>query len=294
MGIPLSAMGDADDLDNQYLGKVILYVEAMADAKFYRECLAIGIDAEIEIKHPVVASGYNGAIAEAMDKRVRNPRVFALLDGEAAADHQGGLSHLLACDTKVFQIPGAATEGIIFLAEHELENILLRLSSVCKFILADEGLGTIGSKDRDTVLAEFETAIDRHLAQAVCKYASMKMSCEARMDGALAVKFFDKPKRVTPWMVKTAVEKLGGDWRAFVKEVRAIRNEIEHRFAVRGPAVAAYDRIRLTDGKTAIARLADRFNVSPKWQGHLMTEIIGHEYFDEMRSEILTITQKAA
>ncbi|MES0050613.1 hypothetical protein [Mesorhizobium sp. M0053] len=290
----LSGMLDSDALENRYLGKVVLYVESENDANFYRQCLAIGQDEYVEFKGIPGQGGYRMAIARATEERTDNDLVFALVDGEAAAGQQGGLAVLLACDTKAFQVPGEKLDGVIFLGEHELENILIRLSDVCRFIAHDDGLGDVGKKDPAALRKQLAAMVDRQLAGAVCKYASMKMTCEGNMTGALGAVFWDDPKKVTPWMVRKQVRDKGGDWKAYVAEVKAIRAEIATRLAAMTPDAAAYHRLRLADGKSILSLLGHCYKVSKKWHGHLTMEIVGNPYFEELRSEIYAMTRKAA
>ncbi len=292
--ISLHNMLDADDLENRYLGKAIFYVESENDANFYKQCVAIGHDEYFEFKGLPGRGGYSAAIAKAVEERKANEMVFALVDGEAAADKTGGLSLLLSCSSKVFQVPGEGLEGVIFLSEHELENIIIRLSDVVTFIAHDDALGDVGRKSAGGLKQELEAVIDRQFAGAVCKYASMKMNSENRMNGCFGAVFWDQPERVTLWKLRAAVKERTSDWKAFYVEVKAIEAALRKRFAEGDPGLAAYERLRLTDGKTVMKTMAHNHKVNPKWFGHLTMQIVGNAYFDQLRQEILDIAKKAA
>lgn len=282
---------DSDDLEHRYLGKVIIFVEGPSDAAVLGMLFGPGYDERIEFKSFAEAKGADATKQRVKEERQSNKKIFALLDGEAAVMEKGGFIDFLYCDTFIFSIDDPNLEGVLFLAEHELENILLRQADLCHYIVNDETLVGVGGKKRDEVMATIASTIERQFAGAVCKYASIHLNREGKMAGAFKKVIWDDPTPSTMKAVKVRVVNTHkAHWPTFYAEVRVLKASIKERFGPLDNERRVDEMARLADGKTALSWLAHRYKIDKKWLGHLMEQVSAMPYVDRLREEIFEVT----
>ncbi|CAN7274043.1 hypothetical protein [Mesorhizobium sp. RIZ17] len=282
---------DSDDLEHRYLGKVIIFVEAPGDAAVLGMLIGPGYDERIEFKSFAEAKGSVATKDRVKEERQSNKKIFALLDGEAAVMEMGGFARLLYCDTFIFSLGDPNLEGVLFLAEHELENIILRQANVCHYIINDETLMGVGAKSRDDVAAAITNTIERQFAAAVCKYASIHLNREGKMAGAFKKAVWDDPTPSTMKTVKVRVVNAHkAHWPTFYAEVRELKAAIKERFEPLDNDRRSDEMARLADGKTALSWLAHSYKIDKKWLGHLMEQVTAMPYADRLREEIFEAT----
>lgn len=136
----LRTMPDVEELDNRYIDKCIIYVEGESDLTVWERIVGPNVADRVEFKVPqAVGSGYTLVCQRVARERQTNPRIFGLVDGEIAAVHDK-IDKLIASVEPIFVLDDPALDGILFLAEHEAENVLLRYSELPNYVLNDFSL----------------------------------------------------------------------------------------------------------------------------------------------------------
>jgi hypothetical protein len=120
----LRSIGDSVELDNRYIDKCVVYVEGDDDEGLWKFIIGLDVGDRIEFKVPLsMGSGYEVVHDRVRKERPGNPKIYGLLDGEAAASF-GQIGRLInAADSEIiFELDSPELEGILFLVEHEVEN----------------------------------------------------------------------------------------------------------------------------------------------------------------------------
>lgn len=282
---------DGDALEHKYLGKFIFYVEGHTDAGFFRHCVAMGNDQHLEFKSLPEIKGSSAAIARArLERNSNNPLVFALVDGEMAAERPGGFQRFLECDETVFQLDDEEYEGVVFLAQHEMENIVLQHADLCEHILNDASFATLGSRERATVENTIAMILERQFDGALCKYAMVHL-VHRNNKGEVIGKVYWGDETVDEGHLQGRVTAAKFVWEEFTAERSVVRSAVEKRLEGLTEAARTYHRNRIADGKTALAYIEHTFGIAKNWHGHLIKQMSDTPYFSQLRDEILRIAR---
>ncbi len=287
----LGQYADSDALEHKYLGKFIFYVEGQTDAGFFRHCVATGNDEHLEFKSLPEITGSSAAIARAREERnSNNPLVFALVDGEMAVERPGGFQRFLECDETVFQLDEEGYEGVVFLAQHEMENIVLQHADLCAHILDDVSFATLGSRDRATVESTIAMVLERQFNGALCKYAMVHLVHRNRTGKVLA-KVYWGDETIDEDHLRERVTAAKFVWDEFTAERSVVHSAVQQRLDGLPDITRTYHRNRIVDGKTALAYLEHTFGIAKNWHGHLIKQMSDTPYFTRLRDEILQIAR---
>lgn len=286
-------IADGDELENKYTDKVIVYVEAEGDAKLFDKLIGPGHGERIEFKVPPVGgTGSGPAKARVRMERPTNKKVFALIDGEASLDAEDGFDAFLTCDTPTFVSVDPNLEGVIFLGEHEAENILLRRADICSYIAADETLAGMGKRDRAEVAAAVKEIVERYVSSAVCKYTSVRLHSADGMDIVLDSGIFwdDRSRTSVLRDLKAKVAEANCAWADFRGELKVLLRKIVARLNGLREELRFDERARLADGKSALKKIRHIFKVQPTWEGHLVSELAKSPYANDFREDLFIRT----
>ena len=288
----LSSVLDTRELSNLYTGKVIVFVEAESDANLFNRFIGPGYGEFIEFQVPgEKASGCEAVKGRVRQERNSNKRIYGLIDGEAAVGYGAGFDKLLKCDKPLFDLEDERLEGILFLAEHEAENILIIYADVCTYIAADETLAGLGKRNIEQITDGLAFIVERQFWAAICKYASYRLYSSREMSGILSNSFFeDTSAYVSMRSIKAKVKEKEGSWHRFLGEVKTLRASANEHMGTLDSRGQNKIRLRLADGKMVLNRLQNVFNVQPKWQGHLTKEVAESQYADDFRDELFQRT----
>lgn len=289
----LSEISDTSELDNKYIGKVVVYVEAESDANLFELLIGPGHAERIEFKTtPEGGNGCGPTTARVKRERVTNPKVFGLIDGEAATSSNLGFEKMLACVEPTFVVNDTDLDGVIFLADHEAENILLRHADICHFIVTDTTLAGMKNRTADDVRAFINGIVERYFSSAVCKYTSARLHAADAISGILdsGMFFNDLSRSKFLKMLKDKVLASECSWEDFRAELDALRHLIKLRFDTMDDELKLEERKRLSDGKSALARIKHQYGVSKSWEGHLADKLAGLPYAQQFRESVFQRT----
>lgn len=293
----LSQVGSPEALDNRYVDKTIVYVEAESDAKAFARIIGLDLTERLEFKTPVVTGGGFMSVRDQVKAlRPQNPKVFGLVDGEAAAS-AGGLSRLLTCTNTLFPCPGNPEyEGVLFLAEHELENILIRHGRICEHIAKEVNLADLGNVSSQEIQSTVTKLGARFFASAILKYAAVNLRHSGQLyDPVEAGRYQGSESSSAIFRaLKVKVEAKGLDWLVFVEQVYTVLGDLRAHFKSNGLTQA--DRqlqfLRLADGKGLMTRLKKDFkSTGGRWDGHLLAAVVASKYAPLFRDELLEFTK---
>ncbi|HCL3251941.1 TPA: hypothetical protein N2A09_005774 [Pseudomonas aeruginosa] len=286
---------DGDELDNKYAGKVIVYVEAEADANLFNKLIGPGWAELIEFKVPPVGgAGCGPAKARVKIERQTNSKVFALIDGEAAVEAVDGFDKLLDCSLPIFVTDDPELEGVLFIGEHEVENILLRKGDLCNYIVADTTLSAMGRNNPADVRLVLERIVALYLLGALCKYASARLHSNGQMSGILDTKIFgSETSRLRPLIfakLKEQVEAAQGSWDEFRNELKDLIRKVSFKIKSLDAEHGYDERARLADGKAVLKKIKNKYGINSRWEGHLASEIAKLSYASEFRENLFSRT----
>lgn len=280
-----------DELESLYLGKVIVVVEDESDAKLFARLIGPGQGEYIEFQVPhEKGTGSRAVKLSVQTQREKNKRVYGLMDGEASVSYKGGYDKLRECVEPFFEIEGL--DGVMFLAEHEAENILINYADVAAYIENDATLGNLGKRSSAEINDQIEEVVERHLWAAMCKYVSYEMHGEKCMDGVLNNTFHNELSSCQLMkLVKSGVVAKGGAWPDFLVRFKLLRSGTEAYFLKLDDASRKKARRRLTDGKAALSKIQSMFNIKATWQGHLVKEVAASSYARIFRDSLFRRTE---
>lgn len=278
-----------NELESLYLGKVIVVVEDDSDAELYQRLIGPGKGEFLEFQVPHEKGTGCGSVKHSVKtQREKNKQVYGLLDGEASVSH-GGYEKFRQCTDPFFEVDGL--DGVMFLAEHELENILINHADIETYIEHDVSLHGLGKRSPAEIDSKIEAVVERQFWAAMCKYVSYEMHTDKQMDGALGNPFYPDASRChSMQLIKTAVTGKKGDWKVFKARLKMLRGGTETYLNSLGPAARKKARRRLADGKIALSKIQSVFGLKSTWQGHLVKEVVGGGYANDFRTHLFEKT----
>ncbi len=294
----LDALGDPSALLNRYLDKVVVYVEGEGDQRLFARIVGPDIADRLEFQTPVTdGGGCRTVIKRVQDERPSNNKIFGLVDGETAVE-LGGIMDFVGCRKHLFALTsGGASDGIIFLAGHELENLILMHGGVCELVSKNMKLSHLGNVEADEVEETLIRLTRRFLLSALLKYAAFSLG----LGGAPVVtnksgKLIDANMRVSKWLdeLKAAVLGAGGDWGAYRSEAKTILNSLIQQLAAEAasPAAKRSHFVRLADGKSLLIGLQRHYGQNIG-EGILADALTKAPYAPQFRTELAELTALA-
>jgi len=282
---------DALALENAYLGRVVLYVEAEADAEVFRRILGPDMADRFEVQIPPKATGWETVKNRVAYERHGNQKIFGLLDGEAAAAITGW-DPLVCCDDQLFTCDDH--QGLIFLAGHEIENLLMLHGGFCEVVADDVRLLDINLRTPLDIRTLLVRKAQRFFISAVIKYAVLTMQNQGRAISLPTLGRF-KSKETTVSVIRAMraeIEAQGVPWADVSAEIHAVIDRLRVKFnAEAASSTAKSDHlIRLADGKGLIDGVRAEVNTNARWEGHLARNLTRPAYADQFRELIIDAT----
>ncbi len=283
---------DAQALENAYLGRVVLYVEAKADAEVFRRILGPDLADRIEVQTPPDADGWEVVKNRVTYERAAGLKTFGLLDGEAAVPITGWLP-LVCCNDHVFT--SAQHTGLIFLGAHELENLLMLHGGFCEVVVDDVRLlDLVDSRTAAEVRALMTNMAQRYFLSALVKYAVLSLKAQG-LGVTLPTlnRFKGKDSTVSVLReMRREIEDQGVEWGVVRTEMHAIIGRLRARFRAESPSTSAKSDhlIRLADGKGLLNGVRSVINTNARWEGHLAKNLTRPPYADRFRDLIVEAT----
>lgn len=300
----LSEIGDNEAIDNRYVRKVIVYVEAETDATIFYGLTEPGIREYLEFKTPTsLSTGGNAVAEEVRRRRAEYPRTFGLIDGEDAAKF-GAIDDLLSCKSTMFKLPGRE-EGLIFLGQHEAENVLILHGGLADLIRRDCSIMSSVALTDVEIAERVASVVRRFFHAALLKYASMTLNFGAnQIRPKSGCKVIDSARFLSTEDTSTIVEGIKGsieaeglvDWDDLLSEVKRTWMIVRAEYVRSRPDAAqcAIERMRLADGKSVVKKLATLSSSdAAKWNNHLLETAKKSAYAREFRDDLLSLTRAA-
>jgi hypothetical protein len=286
----LSSIGDSTALTLKYKRKVTIYVESESDVNLFRTIVGPGYDEFLEFdKPPEKGTGCGPARAYVEKYRPTNSQIYALLDGEAATPEQNGFDGLVNASSSIFSLNPST--GIMFLADHEAENILLRQSDIVASIVDQVTLANLGHRKSEEVEQGLNNIVERQLAGALCKYTSYRLHSAKKMTGVLAATHLDDLD--PPGTLKVLQERVQSkqcDWTTFAAELSQVEGFVQKHLDKLTPAEKTDAKRRLADGKMAMIVVQKIYKIAETWQGALAKKVALSEYAKKFRADLFSIT----
>lgn len=291
----LSTIADVEELDNLYADKCIVYVEGDEDQKVWERIVGTDLADRLEFKVPLQAgSGSDVVWRRVRDERPKNPKIFGLLDGEAAAVF-GQIENLVNCAEPIFVINGSAYEGILFIAGHELENILIGYSDLTTFAIHNVALRELGQRDAIEVHKQLISFARRFFIAALFKYTSAHMRAEGIGSEIVDVdRFLSEESILDVIRAMKSVVKTKGEIppEAFMKQLlkiaRLLKTRVERERMTR--ELKDGHLIRLADGKGLMKTIKRRWRMPSTAEGHLLDRVRQSPFAREFRQQLIALT----
>jgi hypothetical protein len=284
----ISSLGDASELINRFNNKYTLYVEGPGDRAAYRMIVGNEFLIDHDFQVPPSGTGANAVLRRVEEERKRNKRVFGFLDGEAAATC-GAAIKLVECDDLLFSVDKPDLDGIIFVAAHEMENLILSYCEVAPTIAIHKPAAQLADDDVASIQNRLETLTSRFLAAAMFKYTSLHFQNRGECVHVANTKIFGKDlglRATLTGMKEVVTVQLKLDWAAFLHELFAITRAMRQRIAATPPAglEKTLRHRRLADGKQLLTKVRGHANSSV--EGHLLKVLARTEFAKELRDAI--------
>jgi hypothetical protein len=292
----LSAFRDNDELDNAIADKTIVYVEGPDDVSFFNNLAGPDVRDRLEFKTPEAGTGYHEVKKRVGELRPVNPKVHGLLDGEAAVA-LGLFNAFIDNSEVIFRGDEGLIDGLMFLAEYELENLLLCHTGLARFIANDVVVAELGTRNQGEVQRTIDTLTLRYVLFSVIKFTMIALHSEARPCkgiGKIGGQFITKEVGCAHLMRNDVQSEIGPqvEWSEFLAAMHGVVHAIRahHRGLGFDDAAKRRDALRIADGKLLMKHVKKRYSGSGKWDGHLHGELAQSDYSDRFRDALLEAT----
>ncbi len=287
---------DPDELDNLFSDKTIVYVEGEGDEAVYNSLVGMDVGEFLEFKVP--RSGGSGHFAvrdEVHRQRERgNTKVHGLLDGEAAAAF-GFVEALIDNRSMFFSLDGPKLSGLLFLAELELENIMLCHADVASFIANQVTFARVGKVPNEVIHADLRQLAQRFYVLAILKFVAGDFHRGGTPCKQVSVhEGMFQSKLTILGILRTLKPKIvaeGLEWSAFLRRMLVLMRRVRAAFISNGQDLEAKERhlTRLADGKGMLKCIYTKFyGGSPAWEGVLSERVRLSPYAEAFRKNLLT------
>jgi hypothetical protein len=295
-----SEIGDSTAVNNSYSDKIVVYVEAADDATAFYGITGHSIREYLEFLEPrEIGRGAEPVIAQVRADRPTNPKVFGLVDGEVAASFDG-TDQLIDCTDHFFQIDRPELAGVVFLAEYEMENILMLYGEFPELMRRDVKLRDFDSLALEEAQARIAKVAQLFFLAALLKFASITFRHRAIQQGQAGCRTIDSGRFQRPAKPLEILGEIRQDvenealisWTELKAEVRRSHHRLRNRLMDSGADRAGMqrERLRLADGKAVLTRLRADHSQHGHWDGHLLSSIGGTPFSALFRDQLLAIT----
>lgn len=287
----LTEIEDSDAVDSIYVARAVVYVEAEEDSDVFARLVGMRGAQNVDFKAPRNGHGGWEAVCTQVEgeRRGGNLGVYGLVDGDAAAclgqwrklvDAQGIIFHL------------CRSRGILCLADHELENLLLQYGDICGYLVNDVTLSRLSSRDQADVEETLRRQTRRFFHAAVLGYAVQHLHYSGKRYPAVTVGRLQNSLVRTGAIrtdLKERADRANLNWDEFLAQVYEIKGALRERFRNEGmsEALRSTHLLRLADGKELMKKMISCYNANARTHGHLVQTLIGSEYANEFRREIM-------
>jgi len=287
----LSSIKDTTALKQRYVNKVIVYVESDSDANLFRTIVGTKFHEYIQFETPPEkGEGCGPAKSFVAQYRKDNSRIYALLDGEAAVAENNGFEEFVKSDGAIFALKDP--DGVLFLADHEAENILFRQADVIAYIAEQATLAEIGKKDPEEILLKVSSIIERQFAGALCKYASYRLHADGKISGVLSGTHAEhKPVDEIVKLLEQRVAACQCDWATFEAELERVRTHIVLHLETMDEHGKTTTKWRLADGKIALSQIRHAYKIAQTWEGPLAKQVAASPYAERFRQDLFKLTE---
>jgi hypothetical protein len=288
----LSSIDDPEALENRYVDKTIIYVEGEPDEEVFRRIVGPEIADRLEFKTPKSGgAGYLTVLNRVRNERPSNRKIYGLVDGEAAVT-VGGLHVLLDCRDLIFAIPDCPeADGIIFLAGHELENVMMLYGGLVGHICNDVRLRDLNSLSEGSVTKQVLFLTRRFFNAALLKYAALQLTwlgqeCSIVEAGRFQAKCSAMSIRRD---LRNKIAKQGIPWDAFSAQIYGITRHLRKHFKMEAldEKCKSMHLMRLADGKGLLTKLQSHYKSGGRWEGHLVQALTEPRFAVEFRTSLM-------
>ena len=287
----LAEFRDSDSVDSVYAARAVVYVEGTEDRKVFARLIGMRASQQVDFKVPRNNQGGWAGVCDqvSMERENGNENVYGLVDGDTAAC-LGLWRDLIDAEGVVFNLH--TRQGILSLADQELENLLIRYGGICDYLANDVSLRNLSTRTKGDIEKTLRRLTRRFFLAAVFKYVVQHFHHHElqfpRIDfGKLQDPSFSTGKLRVELRKQTSGDH--GSWERFVKEVYAILGALRSRFRDENMSQSLRDLHlrRLADGKELLKGMKTCYRTRGNVDGHLVAELIGSQYAGEFRCAIL-------
>lgn len=286
----LSSLRDTTALRHRYVQQVIVYVESDSDANLFRTIVGPGYNEHIKFETPPEkGTGCGPAKAWVEKYRKDNSQIYALLDGEAAVTEDNGFEQFVKSDAAIFSL--SKLDGVLYLADHEAENILLRQTNIVTYIVDQTTLAELGKKKPEEVNEKVSSIVERQFRGALCKYASYLLHADGKITGVLSGTHANDASDVEiNKLLEERVLEGSCDWRTFEAELNKVREHVVLHMETMDENGKTTTRWRLADGKIALTQVRHTYGIKATWEVPLAKEVAHSEYARRFREDLFRLT----
>lgn len=287
----LSALNDTTALRHRYVRKVVVYVESDSDVNLFSTIVGPGFTEHIQFETPPEkGKGCGPAKAYVTKYRKDNPQIYALLDGEAAVPETNGFEQLVKSDATIFSLE--EPEGILYIADHEAENILLRQTDIVTYIADQATLADLNKKKPEEIAQKVSSIVERQFAGALCKYASYRLHATGKIAGVLSgthAKHGSDEEILN--LLKERVAQGDCTWQTFEAELGRVRECVVLHLETMDDTGKTTTTWRLADGKIALKHMQHIYDIKATWEVPLAKQVAQTDYARRFREDLFKFTK---
>jgi hypothetical protein len=201
-----------------------------------------------------------------------------------------GFEQFVKSDATIFSLgePG----GILYLADHEAENILLRQTDIVAYIADQATLAELGKRKPEEIAQKVSSIVGRQFAGAMCKYASYLLHAEGKISGVLSGTHANQcSDEEVCKLLKDRVVKCNCNWQTFKAELDRVRDHIVLHLETMDETGKTTTTWRLADGKIALNHMRNTYGIQSTWEVPLAKQVAQSEYAQHFREELFKFTK---
>ena len=285
---------DIDDMENNYIGKCVIYVEGKDDQKVWEAIVGSEFADRLEFKVPLAeGSGSEVVINRVSDERPKNPKIFGLVDGEVAAQF-GEVTKLINCSDVLFQLQIQQCSGILFLSAHEMENVLIGHSSFVEFAEYNATLKSLGERTRNKIKKYLLKQAKRFYLAALLKYTwahmyFLKLTPEIDKINFMSDHSVCKEIKNAKQSIKQKFSDNGQEFERQLMQIAYQMRKRRHDIKREGGSVDQ-ELVRLADGKSLLNNLRREMGFKKANDGLLVQRVISSDFASKFREKLIDMT----
>ena len=291
----LSVFRDVDEVENRYIDKCVVYVEGKDDRNVWQKVMGGEFADRIEFKVPVAeGTGSETVLNRVCAERPRNPKIFGLVDGEVAARF-GEADRLIDCSDVLFRIRASRCDGVLFLAAHEMENIVVGHSNFAGFVETNVRIREMGTISFEEVDHHIRVQATRFYVAALIKYAWAHLYSRGQATGIGNVDHFRSDNGLLA-EIRNAKRRIRQEFADQAIEFRRQFDEIKGWAKTRMNALKRngestdVEVVRLADGKGLLIKLQQRWGIAKANEGLLVERVCTSDFPEKFRLELVKAT----